>query len=71
MIKVYYCRNCDRTFYVSTELDTSCRACGTPCMKLKTTYPSYTNLSLSEREAFVKEELIRHEKLQQRRNHKK
>lgn len=53
MLKVYYCKRCNKIFYLQREKDISCKVCSIPMKKLKISYNEYTLLNLEERERLL------------------
>lgn len=53
MLKVYYCKYCDKIFYLQRETDISCKICSEPMIKLSKPYEEYTRLDEEERKEFI------------------
>lgn len=49
MLKVYYCEQCDRVFFLQREKDISCRCCSDSMVKLPISYDKYTLMNEDER----------------------
>ncbi len=56
MLKVYYCSHCKNITYISREIDTTCRKCSAPMLKLNISYEKFGMLNEKEREAFINKE---------------
>lgn len=55
MLKVYYCEQCDRVFFLQREKDVSCRCCSEIMMKLPISYEEYTVLNEKERSQMIRQ----------------
>lgn len=56
MLKVYYCTNCRRVFYIQYENNTECRACGREMQKSRLSFIQYTSLSPIRRKIEIRNE---------------
>ena len=60
MLKVYYCKNCNKIFYTQRETDISCKICSEPMIKLSKPYEEYTRLDEEERKEFIGQDIQKH-----------
>lgn len=53
MLKVYYCKNCKRIFYLSRHYDTECRRCSNELLRLDIFYSDFILLDIGERSKVI------------------
>ncbi len=55
MIRVCYCKECKRIFYLSHPRDFKCKGCDGELELLNVTYEEFTQFNLNERDEYIKE----------------
>lgn len=56
MVKVYYCKKCDKIFYLS-YFQQNCNKCNEDLVKINISYNRFTNLDKDERKEVIQKNL--------------